>query len=137
MNRAMRKSIPPTPRVWALKRQKRWRGFIRAAHHHSARRPSADRPNKGAIYTRPTRWWTGACNELVTGKPQPDYQTPEYKYRAVRAEPIADQRAAEQYVIDEYTVENSVLPARESAMGLICLDGGKYQNVLFGLRCLL
>ncbi|MGU5018029.1 formate dehydrogenase, partial [Escherichia coli] len=39
---------------------------------------------------------------------------PEYKYCAVRVEPIADQRAAEQYVIDEYNKLKTRL--REAAL---------------------
>ncbi|RXJ08777.1 formate dehydrogenase, partial [Lelliottia nimipressuralis] len=45
----------------------------------------------------------------------PITKTPEYKYCAVRVEPIADQQSAEQYVIDEYTKLKARL--RESAMG--------------------
>nr|WP_290332978.1 hypothetical protein [Raoultella ornithinolytica]MDN3782778.1 hypothetical protein [Raoultella ornithinolytica] len=45
----------------------------------------------------------------------PITKTPEYKYCAVNVERIADQRAAEQYVIDEYTRLKARL--RESAMG--------------------
>jgi len=48
------------------------------------------------------QWWIGACNELVTENLSPITKTPEYKYCAVRVEPIADQKGAEQYVIDEY-----------------------------------
>ncbi|EAT2223898.1 formate dehydrogenase, partial [Salmonella enterica] len=61
------------------------------------------------------QWWIGACNELVTENLSPITKTPEYKYCAVRVEPIADQRAAEQYVIDEYNKLKTRL--RESAMG--------------------
>jgi len=61
----------------------------------------SDRPNRGAVYMT-YQWWIGACNELVTENLSPITKTPEYKYCAVRVEPIADQRAAEQYVIDEY-----------------------------------
>lgn len=60
----------------------------------------SDRPNKGAVYMT-YQWWIGACNELGTENLSPITKTPEYKYCAVRVEPIADQRAAEQYVIDE------------------------------------
>lgn len=74
----------------------------------------SDRPNKGAIYMT-YQWWIGACNELVTENLSPITKTPEYKYCAVRVEPIADQRAAEQYVIDEYNKLKTRL--RESAMG--------------------
>ena len=78
----------------------------------------SDRPNKGAIYMT-YQWWIGACNELVTENLSPITKTPEYKYCAVRVEPIADQRAAEQYVIDEYNkLKNS--PAR-SGTGVIPL----------------
>ncbi len=74
----------------------------------------SDRPNKGAIYMT-YQWWIGACNELVTENLSPITKTPEYKYCAVRVEPIADQRAAEQYVIDEYNKLKTRL--RESAVG--------------------
>ena len=60
-----------------------------------------DRPNVGAIYMT-YQWWIGACNELVTENLSPITKTPEYKYCAVNVERIADQQAAEQYVIDEY-----------------------------------
>ncbi len=49
------------------------------------------------------QWWIGACNELVAENLSLITKTPEYKYCAVNVERIADQRAAEQYVIDEYT----------------------------------
>lgn len=62
----------------------------------------SDRPNKGAVYMT-YQWWIGACNELVTENLSPITKTPEYKYCAVRVEPIADQRAAERYVMDEYS----------------------------------
>jgi formate dehydrogenase alpha subunit len=60
-----------------------------------------DRPNKGAIYMT-YQWWIGACNELVSENLSPITRTPEYKYCAVRLEPIADQAAAERYVAEEY-----------------------------------
>ena len=72
------------------------------------------RPNKGAVYMT-YQWWIGACNELVSENLSPITKTPEYKYSAVNVERIADQRAAEQYVIDEYNKLKSRL--RESAMG--------------------
>jgi len=74
----------------------------------------SDRPNKGAVYMT-YQWWIGACNELVTENLSPITKTPEYKYCAVRVEPIADQHSAEQYVIDEYAKLKARL--RESAMG--------------------
>ena len=74
----------------------------------------SDRPNKGAVYMT-YQWWIGACNELVTENLSPITKTPEYKYCAVNVEPIADQHAAEQYVIDEYNTLKARL--RESAMG--------------------
>lgn len=74
----------------------------------------SDRPNKGAVYMT-YQWWIGACNELVSENLSPITKTPEYKYCAVNVERIADQRAAEQYVIDEYNKLKSRL--RESAMG--------------------
>ncbi len=74
----------------------------------------SERPNKGAVYMT-YQWWIGACNELVTENLSPITKTPEYKYCAVRVEPIADQKAAEQYVIDEYNKLKASL--RESAAG--------------------
>ena len=74
----------------------------------------SDRPNKGAVYMT-YQWWIGACNELVSENLSPITKTPEYKYCAVNIEPIADQRAAEQYVIDEYNKLKTRL--RESALG--------------------
>ncbi|HCH38543.1 MAG TPA: formate dehydrogenase subunit alpha, partial [Enterobacter sp.] len=74
----------------------------------------SDRPNKGAVYMT-YQWWIGACNELVTENLSPITKTPEYKYCAVRLEPIADQAAAERYVIDEYNALKKRL--RDTAMG--------------------
>ncbi len=74
----------------------------------------SERPNKGAVYMT-YQWWIGACNELVAENLSPITKTPEYKYCAVRVEPIADQQAAEQYVIDEYSKLKARL--RESARG--------------------
>jgi len=74
----------------------------------------SDRPNIGAVYMT-YQWWIGACNELVTENLSPITKTPEYKYCAVRVEPIADQSAAERYVIEEYTQLKNRL--RETAMG--------------------
>ncbi len=74
----------------------------------------SDRPNVGAVYMT-YQWWIGACNELVTENLSPITKTPEYKYCAVRVEPIADQSAAEQYVLEEYNkLKNSL---REMATG--------------------
>ncbi|VEB98857.1 Formate dehydrogenase H [Cedecea lapagei] len=61
----------------------------------------SDRPNPGAIYMT-YQWWIGACNELVSENLSPVTKTPEYKYSAVNIESIADQQAAERYVIEEY-----------------------------------
>ena len=74
----------------------------------------SDRPNAGAVYMT-YQWWIGACNELVTENLSPITKTPEYKYCAVRVEPIADQSAAEQYVIEEYNKLKNNL--REMATG--------------------
>ncbi|MTD41301.1 molybdopterin-dependent oxidoreductase [Erwinia sp. CPCC 100877] len=59
------------------------------------------RPNPGAVYMT-YQWWIGVCNELVSENLSPLTKTPEYKYSAVRLEPIADQQAAERYVQEEY-----------------------------------
>src|SRR5690606_9858777 len=61
----------------------------------------SERPNRGAVYMT-YQWWIGACNELVTENLSPITKTPEYKYCAVRVEPIADQAAAERDVQEEY-----------------------------------
>ncbi len=74
----------------------------------------SDRPNVGAVYMT-YQWWIGACNELVTENLSPITKTPEYKYCAVRVEPIADQSAAEQYVLEEYNKLKNTL--REMATG--------------------
>ncbi len=74
----------------------------------------SDRPNAGAVYMT-YQWWIGACNELVTENLSPITKTPEYKYCAVRVEPIADQSAAEQYVLEEYNKLKNNL--REMATG--------------------
>ncbi len=74
----------------------------------------SERPNKGAVYMT-YQWWIGACNELVSENLSPITKTPEFKYCAVRVEPIADQRSAEQYVIDEYSKLKAHL--RETALG--------------------
>jgi formate dehydrogenase major subunit len=74
----------------------------------------SERPNLGAVYMT-YQWWIGACNELVTENLSPITKTPEYKYCAVRVEPIEDQAAAEQYVIDEYNALKARL--RENALG--------------------
>ncbi len=74
----------------------------------------SDRANVGAVYMT-YQWWIGACNELVTENLSPITKTPEYKYCAVRVEPIADQSAAEQYVLEEYNKLKNTL--REMATG--------------------
>ncbi len=74
----------------------------------------SDRPNVGAVYMT-YQWWIGACNELVTENLSPITKTPEYKYCAVRVEPIADQSAAEKYVLEEYNKLKNTL--REMATG--------------------
>ncbi len=74
----------------------------------------SDRPNVGAVYMT-YQWWIGACNELVTENLSPITKTPEYKYCAVRVEPIANQSAAEQYVLEEYNKLKNNL--REMATG--------------------
>ncbi len=74
----------------------------------------SDRPNVGAVYMT-YQWWIGACNELVTENLSPITKTPEYKYCAVRVEPIADQATAEHYVVEEYNKLKKSL--RETAMG--------------------
>lgn len=60
-----------------------------------------DRTNKGAVYMT-YQWWIGACNELTIHAVDPIAKTPEFKYAAVRVEPIADQVWAENHVQQEY-----------------------------------
>ncbi|MGQ9371036.1 formate dehydrogenase subunit alpha [Azospirillum sp. ST 5-10] len=60
-----------------------------------------DRTNEGAVYMT-YQWWIGACNELTVHHVDPTSKTPEYKYSAVRVEPIADQIWAENHVQQEY-----------------------------------
>ncbi|WP_309251092.1 molybdopterin dinucleotide binding domain-containing protein, partial [Lonsdalea populi] len=62
----------------------------------------SERINKGAVYMT-YQWWIGACNELTLDEVDPIAKTPEYKHCAVRLEPIADQRWAEEYVQKEYS----------------------------------
>lgn len=60
-----------------------------------------ERVRKGAIYMT-YHWWVGACNELTIDNLDPISKTPEYKYCAARVDKIADQRWAEEYVVEEY-----------------------------------
>lgn len=66
-----------------------------------ARALVTDRANEGAVYMT-YQWWIGACNELTLDNLDPVSKTPEYKYCAVKVEPIEDQEAAEKFVKDEY-----------------------------------
>ncbi|EFE24338.1 Formate dehydrogenase H [Edwardsiella tarda] len=74
----------------------------------------SERANRGAVYMT-YQWWIGACNELVAENLSPITKTPEYKYCAVTLEAIADQAAAEAYVVREYDSIKRHL--RESAEG--------------------
>lgn len=67
-----------------------------------ARASITERTNKGAGYMT-FQWWIGACNELTIHRVDPDSKTPEYKFAAVRIEPIADHIWAESYVRDTYS----------------------------------
>lgn len=60
-----------------------------------------DRVKKGATYMT-YQWWIGACNELTNDGLDPISKTPEFKYCAIKVERIKDQKAAEQFVMDEY-----------------------------------
>ncbi|MTJ82993.1 MAG: formate dehydrogenase subunit alpha [Telmatospirillum sp.] len=66
-----------------------------------ARASVTARTNKGAVYMT-YQWWIGACNELTIHHVDPISKTPEYKFSAVRVEPIADQTWAEGHVQREY-----------------------------------
>lgn len=62
----------------------------------------SERVNAGAVYMT-YQWWIGACNELTAEHLDPISRTPEFKYSAVKVEPIADQRWAENHVQQEYS----------------------------------
>jgi formate dehydrogenase major subunit len=61
-----------------------------------------DRANQGTVYMT-YQWWIGACNELTLEHVDPISKTPEYKYCAVKIEPIKDQVWAERYLEEEYS----------------------------------
>lgn len=61
-----------------------------------------DRANAGTVYMT-YQWWIGACNELTAENLDPISKTPEYKYCAVKLEPIKDQVWAERYLEEEYS----------------------------------
>lgn len=66
-----------------------------------ARASVTERANRGAVYMT-YQWWIGACNELTVDHVDPVSKTPEFKHCAVKVEAIDDQRAAEQYVEQQY-----------------------------------
>lgn len=73
-----------------------------------------ERTNEGAVYMT-YQWWIGACNELTIEGFDPTSKTPEYKYSAVKVEPIEDQAWAETYVQEEYAkLKNGLSSAVES-----------------------
>ena len=61
-----------------------------------------DRVNQGVVYMT-YQWWVGACNELTIDYCDPIAKTPEYKYCAVRLEPIKDQIWAESNLQEQYS----------------------------------
>ncbi len=61
-----------------------------------------ERSNQGTVYMT-YQWWIGACNELTLEHVDPISKTPEFKYCAVKIEPIQDQMMAEKYLQEEYT----------------------------------
>ena len=73
-----------------------------------ARAGVTDRTNVGAVYMT-YQWWIGACNELTVHHVDPISKTPEYKFSAVKLEPIADQAWAESRVQQEYAVLKGTL----------------------------
>ncbi len=62
----------------------------------------SERINMGVVYMT-YQWWIGACNELTIEHLDPVSSTPEFKYCAVKVEPIEDQVWAENYVQTEYS----------------------------------
>ncbi|MFB5678390.1 formate dehydrogenase subunit alpha [Paenibacillus terreus] len=67
----------------------------------AARAQLSDRVKAGATYMT-YHFWIGACNELTADDLDPVSKTPEYKYCAIRIEPIADQIQAEEQIRREY-----------------------------------
>jgi len=61
-----------------------------------------DRVNQGVVYMT-YQWWVGACNELTIDHCDPISKTPDYKYCAVRVEPIKDQNWAESNLQEQYS----------------------------------
>jgi formate dehydrogenase major subunit len=61
-----------------------------------------DRVNQGVVYMT-YQWWVGACNELTIDYCDPISKTPEYKYCAVKVEPIEDQNWAESNLQEQYS----------------------------------
>ena len=109
----MRKSIPPMRERLGIEDEALvWVNHVKG--RIITRAQVSDRSEQRAVYMT-YQWWIGACNELVAENLSLITKTPEYKYCAANVERIADQRAAEQYVIDEYNKLKARL--RESAMG--------------------
>ncbi|SFN35800.1 formate dehydrogenase major subunit [Candidatus Pantoea varia] len=79
-----------------------------------------ERINAGAVYMT-YQWWIGACNELTQDNLDPISKTPETKYCAVKVEPIADQRWAENYANQTYSDMKARL--RSAAEDLIPASG--------------
>ena len=78
-----------------------------------------ERTNKGAVYMT-YQWWIGACNELTGESFDPTSKTPEYKYSAVKLDPIDDQVWAENHVQELYaTLKGNLSGAVENASELL------------------
>lgn len=86
--------------VWVLSR----RGKV------LARAAVDDRINNGAVYMT-YQWWVGKCNELTLHVTDSESGTPEDKYSACEVEAIADQRWAEDYLVERYTELKAALAA--------------------------
>ncbi|HJF62832.1 MAG TPA: formate dehydrogenase subunit alpha, partial [Gordonibacter urolithinfaciens] len=75
-----------------------------------ARAAVDERVNEGAVYMT-YQWWIGKCNELTLHAVDGESGTPEDKYSACEVEAIADQRWAEDHLVERYAALKAELAA--------------------------
>ena len=75
-----------------------------------ARAAVDERVNEGAVYMT-YQWWIGKCNELTLHAVDGESGTPEDKYSACEVEAIADQRWAEDHLVERYASLKAELAA--------------------------
>lgn len=75
-----------------------------------ARAAVDERVNEGAVYMT-YQWWIGKCNELTLHVVDGESGTPEDKYSACEVEAIADQRWAEDHLVERYAALKAELAA--------------------------